>query len=68
MTKGHVDLLTKFRIIPVCVVELEITEGDMLKRNGIDRLSPTRSERFLGVSLSIGNQMLSSTKSASQLY
>lgn len=53
MTKAHVDLLTKFRIIPVCVVELEISEGDTLRRIDIDRLSPTRSETFQSFSVHI---------------
>ncbi len=38
----HVDLLTKFRIIPVCVVELVITDGEMLRRANIDRSSQDR--------------------------
>ena len=37
MTKSQVDLLSAYRIIPVCVVELEVSNEEMLKRAELDR-------------------------------
>ncbi|XP_064400448.1 adenylate kinase 9-like [Halichondria panicea] len=42
LTMDHVDLLTKFRIIPVSVVELDITDEEMLRRANIDQSSQDR--------------------------
>ena len=30
LTKSHVDLLTKFKIIPVLVIELQISDEEMI--------------------------------------
>ena len=43
LTRAHVDLLTKFHILPVCVVELEISDQEMLRRGDLDRKGPNRS-------------------------
>ncbi len=45
----HVDLLTKFRIIPVSVVELDITDEEMLRRANIDRSSQDRFVYFINL-------------------
>ena len=42
LTKAHVDLLTRFHIIPVCIVELEVGDQEVLRRGEIDRGSPNR--------------------------
>lgn len=42
LTKAHADLLAKFSIIPVCILELEVTDEEMLKRGELDRNSSTR--------------------------
>lgn len=42
VTKAQVDLLTKFRIVPVCIVQLEVSEQEMLRRGEIDRASLSR--------------------------
>ena len=42
LTKSHVDLLTKFKIIPVLVIELQISDEEMMRRAHLDRNSPTR--------------------------
>ena len=41
-TKSQVDLLVKFHITPVCVVEMSINEAEVLKRGKIDRCSVNR--------------------------
>jgi len=42
LTKDHVDLLTKFGVIPVCIVELHTTDEEMLRRAEVDRGSAGR--------------------------
>ena len=42
MTLAQVDLLTKYHIIPVCVVELTVGEKEVLRRGDVDRRSPDR--------------------------
>ena len=42
LTKSHVDLLTKHRIIPVVIVEMQVSDKEMLRRAELDRKSPTR--------------------------
>lgn len=42
LTKAHVDLLTRFHITPVCIVELEVGDQEVLRRGEIDRGSPNR--------------------------
>ncbi len=42
LTKAHVELLARFHIIPVCVVELEVSDQDLLRRAEADRSSPSR--------------------------
>ena len=42
LTKAHVDLLAKFHVIPVCVVEVEISNEEILRRAAIERKSPNR--------------------------
>ena len=37
LTKAHVDLLKKYHVLPVCLVELEISDQEMLRRAGIDK-------------------------------
>ena len=41
-TRSQVELLTKFRIVPVVVVELDVSDQEMLRRAELDRNSPTR--------------------------
>lgn len=36
-TKAQVDLLTKFHIIPLCFLELTLSESEVLKRGEKDR-------------------------------
>jgi adenylate/nucleoside-diphosphate kinase len=43
LTKSHVDLLTKHRIIPVVIVEMQVSDKEMLRRAELDRKSPTRT-------------------------
>ena len=43
LTKSQVDLLTKHRIIPVVVLELQVSDNELLRRAQLDRNSPTRS-------------------------
>ena len=52
LTRAHVDLLTKFHILPVCVVELEVTDQEMLRRGDLDRKEPNRSAVCVFESLS----------------
>ena len=42
LTKAHVDLMTKFHIIPVCIVEVKISNQEILRRAAIDRKSLNR--------------------------
>lgn len=42
MTKSQVDLLSAYHIIPVCVVELEVSNEEMLKRAELDRQTENR--------------------------
>ena len=49
LTREHVDLLTKFHILPVCVVELEVSDQEMLRRGDLDRKGPNRSAVFVCV-------------------
>jgi len=42
LTKSQVELLTKFRIVPVVVLELEVSDQEMLRRAQLDRNSPAR--------------------------
>ena len=42
LTRSHVELLTKFRIVPVVVVELGVSDQEMLRRAELDRNSPAR--------------------------
>ncbi len=44
LTKDHISMLTKFRIIPVCVVELNVTDEEMHRRADNVRLSQDRFE------------------------
>ncbi len=51
LTKNHVDLLTTFRIIPVCVVELNVTDDEMHRRAAIVRSSQDRFDIILLMNL-----------------
>ena len=42
LTKSQVDLLTKFHIIPVCILELKVNESEVLRRGKKDRNSLDR--------------------------
>lgn len=42
LTKDQVDLLNKHRMIPVCIVELEVSDEECLRRGECDRKSPSR--------------------------
>ena len=42
LTKEQVDLLNKHRMIPVCIVELEVSDEECLRRGECDRKSPTK--------------------------
>lgn len=42
LTKEQVDLLNKHRMIPVCIVELEVSDEECLRRGECDRKSPSR--------------------------
>ena len=42
MTKDQVDLLNKHRLIPVCIVELQVSDEECLRRGECDRKSPSR--------------------------
>ena len=42
LTNSHMDLLTKHRIIPVVILELQVSDNEMLRRAQLDRSSPTR--------------------------
>ena len=42
LTKEQVDLLNKHRMIPVCIVELEVGDEECLRRGESDRKSPTK--------------------------
>lgn len=42
VTKEQVDLLNKHRMILVCIIELQVTDEECLKRGEIDRKSPSR--------------------------
>lgn len=41
-TKQQVDLLSKFQIVPVCILQLLVDECEVLKRGAKDRSSPNR--------------------------
>ena len=51
LTKSQVALLTKFHLIPVCIVELEVSNQEVLRRAAIDRKSPDRLANELHASL-----------------
>ena len=42
LTKDQVDLLNKHRMIPVCIVELQVSDEECLRRGECDRKSPSR--------------------------
>lgn len=42
LTKDQVDLLNKHQMIPVCVVELQVSDEECLRRGESDRKSPSR--------------------------
>lgn len=42
LTKSHVDLLTKFHLIPVCIVEVDVSNEEILRRAAIERKSLNR--------------------------
>ena len=42
MTKLQVDLLSKYHVIPVCIVELTLSDEDVLKRAELDRKATDR--------------------------
>lgn len=42
LTKDHINLLAKFHIIPICIVEVEISNEEILRRAAIERKSPNR--------------------------
>lgn len=42
LTKEQVDLLNKHRMILVCIVELQVSDEECLKRGEADRKSPSR--------------------------
>ena len=42
LTKDQVDLLNKHRMIPVCIVELQVSDDECLRRGECDRKSPSR--------------------------
>jgi len=42
LTKNQVDLLDKHRMIPVCIVELKVSDKECLRRGESDRKSPSR--------------------------
>ena len=37
LNKAHIDLLTKYHVLPVCIVELEVSDQEMLRRAEVDR-------------------------------
>ena len=41
-TKSQVDLLSKFQIVPVCILELLVDESEVMRRGENDRNSPNR--------------------------
>lgn len=45
MTKSQVELLTRYRIVPVCIVELTVSDGEVLRRGDGDRTSSSRCVR-----------------------
>lgn len=42
LTKAQVELLAKFHITPVCIVELEVSDQEVLRRGEGDRNAPDR--------------------------
>lgn len=42
MTKAQMELLTRYKIIPVCIVELQTTNDEMLQRAEKDRQKADR--------------------------
>ena len=42
VTKSQVDLLSRYRIVPVRVVELRVSDGEVLRRGDCDRTSASR--------------------------
>lgn len=42
MTKSQVELLTRYRIVPVCIVELTVSDAEVLRRGDGDRTSSSR--------------------------
>lgn len=42
LTQSHVDLLTKFHLTPTCIVELEVSNQEILRRAAMDRNSLNR--------------------------
>ena len=41
-TKSQMDLLTKHKIIPVIILEIQLSDNEMLRRAQLDRKSPMR--------------------------
>ena len=37
INKAHIDLLTKYHVLPVCVMELVVSDQEMLRRAEVDR-------------------------------
>ena len=46
MTKTQLDLLTKHRIIPVIIVEMQISKDEMLRRAQVEKVSIDRFEQM----------------------
>eukprot|EP00731_Ephydatia_muelleri_P001087 Em0001g1087a len=42
VTKSQVELLTRYRIVPVCIVELTVSDAEVLRRGDGDRTSSSR--------------------------
>ena len=42
LTKDHVDLLTKFQLIPVCIVEIDVNKMEILRRATIERCTTNK--------------------------
>ena len=42
-TKAHIDLLTRYRVVPVCLVELQVSDQEMMRRTERDRAAPKRA-------------------------
>lgn len=42
VTKAQVDLLARYRIVPVCIVEVKVSDAEVLRRGDCDRTSSSR--------------------------